>query len=132
MDPSNPFDVPQSTTAQKSGWIRKVLILSGLVVIFGLTFYLFRTYLTFDMLVQQEIELKGYYQSNPLTTYVVTFLIYVVVAGLSIPGGAVFLSLTYAWFFGFWEAILLVSFSSTLGATLAFLVSRYLIRDWIE
>jgi len=46
--------------------------------------------------------------------------------------GATMLSLTYAWFFKFWTALALISFASTTGATCAFLISRYLLRDWVQ
>ena len=42
------------------------------------------------------------------------------------------MSLIYAWFFGFCRALILISFASAAGATIAFLLSRYLFRDSIE
>ncbi|MCV5990602.1 VTT domain-containing protein, partial [Escherichia coli] len=47
------------------------------------------------------------------------------------PGAAV-VTLLGAALFGFWFSLLLVSFASTIGATLAFLSSRYLLRDWVQ
>jgi uncharacterized membrane protein YdjX (TVP38/TMEM64 family) len=54
-----------------------------------------------------------------------------VVTGLSVPGAAV-MTLAGGALFGFWYALLLVSFGSSVGATLAFLVSRTLLRDWVQ
>ncbi|MEZ6051815.1 MAG: TVP38/TMEM64 family protein [Planctomycetaceae bacterium] len=51
--------------------------------------------------------------------------------GLSIPG-AVALTLMYGWFFGFWRGVILVSFASTTGATVAFLLARFLLQDVVQ
>jgi pyruvate/2-oxoglutarate dehydrogenase complex dihydrolipoamide dehydrogenase (E3) component/uncharacterized membrane protein YdjX (TVP38/TMEM64 family) len=59
------------------------------------------------------------------------FLIYVAVTGLSLPGAAI-LTLVGGAIFGLVEGVVIVSFASTLGATLAFLASRYLLRDWVQ
>lgn len=82
-------------------------------------------------LAEYETALRAFDAEHPWQLLGLAFLLYVVVAGLSIPG-AVILSLSYAWYFGFWTALPLVSFASTLGATLAFLLSRYLFRDLIR
>ena len=68
---------------------------------------------------------------NPLLVYGLAFLIYVCVTGLSLPGAAA-MSLVIGWYFGFWRGLVLVSFASTTGATLAFLLSRYLLRDAVQ
>ncbi|MEP4149359.1 MAG: FAD-dependent oxidoreductase [Halioglobus sp.] len=82
--------------------------------------------------VQQRIgELRGWYAENPLLAGCIYFCIYVVVTGLSVPGAAV-MTLAGGALFGFWYALLLVSFGSSVGATLAFLVSRTLLRDWVQ
>jgi uncharacterized membrane protein YdjX (TVP38/TMEM64 family) len=59
------------------------------------------------------------------------FLAYVVMAALSLPGATV-MGLAGGAVFGFWVATLAVSFASTIGATLAFLMSRYLFRDLVQ
>ena len=59
------------------------------------------------------------------------FLIYVTVTALSLPGAAV-MTLAGGALFGFWPALLLVSFASTIGATLAMLVARFVLRDWVQ
>ena len=51
--------------------------------------------------------------------------------GISVPGAGVALTLFFGWFFGFWRAVILVSLGSTAGATVAFLISRYLLRDLV-
>jgi uncharacterized membrane protein YdjX (TVP38/TMEM64 family) len=70
---------------------------------------------------------------SPNIVYAATvyFLAYVAITAFSIPGAAV-VTLLGAALFGFWFSLLLVSFASTVGATLAFLSSRYLLRDWVQ
>jgi uncharacterized membrane protein YdjX (TVP38/TMEM64 family) len=63
--------------------------------------------------------------------YGVALLIYVLVTGVSLPGASI-LTLAYAWYFGFARGLVLVSFASTGGATMAFLLSRYFLRDSIQ
>ncbi len=93
--------------------------------------YLFRDSFSLEDLAAREGELRNFQSSNPWLTYGAAFLFYVAVTGLSMPGATV-VSVTYAWFFGFWPALILISFASTLGATLAFLLSRFLLRDSIQ
>jgi pyruvate/2-oxoglutarate dehydrogenase complex dihydrolipoamide dehydrogenase (E3) component/uncharacterized membrane protein YdjX (TVP38/TMEM64 family) len=59
------------------------------------------------------------------------FLVYVAVTALSLPF-AVWMTLAAGAVFGFWGGLLIVSFASTTGATLAFLVARYFLRDWVR
>lgn len=57
--------------------------------------------------------------------------IYVLVTALSLPGAAV-LTLAGGALFGLWTGVLVVSCASTIGATLAFMSSRFLFRDWVQ
>jgi uncharacterized membrane protein YdjX (TVP38/TMEM64 family) len=82
-------------------------------------------------LAQQEAELRAFQQQHPVLVYGTALLIYVAVTGLSLPGATV-LTLTYGWYFGLARGILVVSFGSTAGATLAFLLSRFLFREAIR
>ncbi len=66
----------------------------------------------------------------PLALMAGYFLVYVLVTALSLPGAAV-LTLVGGALFGLLTGTVLVSFASTIGATLAFLVARYLLRDWV-
>lgn len=121
-----PFQEPK-TVAKNN----KLLVTIGVLLAFAILTFLSRSYLNLDFLAEQESRLKTFYHSNPIIVYLLAFVIYVSVTGLSIPGATV-LSLLYAWFFGFGRGLVLVSFASTAGATLAFLLSRYLFRDWIQ
>jgi dihydrolipoamide dehydrogenase len=74
---------------------------------------------------------RDFYQQQPLLTAVIYFSAYVVATALSIPGAAL-LTIIGGMVFGLWTGTLLVSFASSIGATLAFLVSRFLLRDWVQ
>ncbi len=87
--------------------------------------------ITLANLASQESQLRDMLQAHPILAFAAAFGIYVVVAGLSLPGATV-LTLSYGWLFGFTRALVLVSFASTAGATLAFLLSRYLFRDSVQ
>lgn len=88
-------------------------------------------YLQLSVVQERMGDLRGWYQANPLLAGFIYFSVYVVVTGLSVPGAAV-MTLAGGALFGFWYALLLVSFGSSVGATLAFLVSRTLLRDWVQ
>ncbi len=114
------------------GGFGKRLIVFGLVaaaLVGG--YYFLSDYLTLEALAKQEGRLRELQQEHPLIAYGLAFLVYVAVTGLSLPGATV-LTLSYGWFFGLLRGIVLVSFASTAGATLAFLLSRYLFRDAIQ
>ncbi|TMV94580.1 pyridine nucleotide-disulfide oxidoreductase [Thioclava sp. BHET1] len=73
--------------------------------------------------------LQSWHANHPIALPAVFFVTYVTVAALSLPF-AVWMTLLGAALFGFWEGLVLISFASALGATLALLVTRYLMRDW--
>ena len=103
-----------------------------MVLISIFVFWLFfREHLTIERLASHESTLRDWFQASPFLFYVCAFLLYLLVAGLALPGAAA-LSLVIAWFFGFWPAIILISFASTAGATICFLLSRFLFRGTIE
>lgn len=88
-------------------------------------------YLTLEYFKQQKSAIGDYYQQNPLQTALIYFALYVLVTGLSLPGAAV-MTLAGGAIFGLWWGVLIVSFASTIGATVAFLVARLLLRDWVQ
>ena len=75
-------------------------------------------------------ELATWKQAHPVLAAAGYFAAYVAVAALSLPL-AVWMTLAAGAVFGFWGGLVLVSFASSLGATLAFLAARYLLRDWV-
>ena len=88
-------------------------------------------YFTLEFFRSQQQAVDAYYRANPFETAAIYFLIYVAVTGLSLPGAAV-MTLAGGAVFGLLWGTVIVSFASTLGATLAFLASRYLLRDWVQ
>lgn len=111
-------------------WHRWAAVLILLLSIVALRLFL-GDRLSLATLAASEGQLTAMVREHPLGIGALAFLIYVLVTGLSLPGAAA-LSLAYAWIFGFWKALLIVSFASTAGATIAFLLSRYLFRDWVQ
>jgi pyruvate/2-oxoglutarate dehydrogenase complex dihydrolipoamide dehydrogenase (E3) component/uncharacterized membrane protein YdjX (TVP38/TMEM64 family) len=88
-------------------------------------------YLTLDSLKARQSELAAYVEANPFAAAAAFFLVYVAVTALSLPGAAI-LTLAAGAIFGLLEGTLIASFASTIGASLAFLSSRYLLRDWVR
>lgn len=87
--------------------------------------------LSLERIAEKEASLRELLQTHTLMTYIAAFAIYIIVTGASLPG-ATPLTLAYAWFFGFWRAMVMVSFASTIGATFAFLASRYFLSDLVR
>jgi uncharacterized membrane protein YdjX (TVP38/TMEM64 family) len=112
--------------------VKKVLLLAA---IFGLVLAFWASglgrYFTLSYLRDSAGSLKSIYAENPALIIAIYFLIYVLAASLSLPG-AVVLTLAGGALFGLLLGTLIVSFASTVGATLACLVSRFLLRDWVQ
>ncbi|CAM2951290.1 TVP38/TMEM64 family protein [Vibrio neptunius] len=104
------------------------ILLVGLIIFLGVNF---GQYLTLENAKSQQVALSAYINSNFTLAAAIYFLAYVAITAFSIPGAAV-VTLLGAALFGFWTSLLLVSFASTIGATLAFLSSRFLLRDWVQ
>jgi pyruvate/2-oxoglutarate dehydrogenase complex dihydrolipoamide dehydrogenase (E3) component/uncharacterized membrane protein YdjX (TVP38/TMEM64 family) len=88
-------------------------------------------YLNLATIKARQAELEAWRAAKPLAAALVFFSIYVAVAALSLPGAAV-MTLAAGALFGLGWGLLIVSFASSIGATLAFLVSRWLLRDWVQ
>jgi pyruvate/2-oxoglutarate dehydrogenase complex dihydrolipoamide dehydrogenase (E3) component/uncharacterized membrane protein YdjX (TVP38/TMEM64 family) len=88
-------------------------------------------YFTIEFFRSQQAAISDYYEAHPLRAAALYFTLYVAVTGLSLPGAAV-MTLAGGAVFGLLWGTVIVSFASTLGATLAFLASRYLLRDWVQ
>jgi uncharacterized membrane protein YdjX (TVP38/TMEM64 family) len=88
-------------------------------------------YLSLENFKASQAEIVAAKDANPALYIAGFFLLYVAVTGLSIPGAAI-MSLVAGALFGVVLGTLIVSFASTMGATLAFLSSRYLLRDWVQ
>ena len=110
---------------------RLVLALT-IIALIGAIFWLdFDQYLTLEFFRGQHESIESYVDNNLTIAVAIYFLIYVSVTALNIPGAAV-MTLVAGAIFGILVGVIVVSFASTLGATLAFLLSRFLLRDYIE
>ena len=109
------------------------LILIATIVVLIVAFFVFdlQRFLTLEYLKDRQQAFADFYAANRLLTIAIYFILYVVVTALSLPGAAV-MTLAGGGLLGFWTAMVTVSFASTLGATLAFLASRFLLRDWVQ
>ncbi len=108
-------------------------LIFGIILVATIIFLVmnFSQLLTLENAKAQQQALTNYIQNNFLTSAITYFFVYVAITAFSIPGAAV-VTLLGAALFGFWNSLLLVSFASSLGATLAFLSSRFLLRDWVQ
>ena len=111
-----------------SRWAGLVLLAAAAVAFFA--FDLGR-YFTLEFIKAQHQSFQLYHAAHPLQAVAIFFGIYVLVTALSLPGAAI-LTLAGGALFGLFEGTLIISFASTIGATLAFLTSRYMLRDWVR
>lgn len=88
-------------------------------------------YLSLDYIKASEGRLRILYEENRILVIAAYIFIYVISTSLSLPGATV-LTLAGGALFGFGAGVLIVSFASTMGATLACIVSRFLLRDWVQ
>lgn len=108
-------------------------ILLGLIATAIAAFFLFDigTYLTLDRLKASQSLLADFRTEHPALLAAAYFVVYVLVTALSLPG-ATLMTLAGGAVFGLWQGLLLVSFASSIGATLAFLTARFLLHDWVQ
>ena len=106
-----------------------ILVIAGVL---GVFFYLdFGQYLSLEYIKEQQTNFLEVYKGNTLLAMGAFTGVYIVSTALSLPG-AVLLTLLGGALFGLLVGTILVSFASSIGATLAFLVSRLLLRDWVQ
>jgi len=111
--------------------LRKILLAAVIAVAVGLFFaFDLGRYLSLDALKAQQAAIESFRAERPWLAAAIYFALYVAVTALSLPGAAL-MTLAGGAVFGLWWGTLIVSFASSAGATLAFLVSRFLLRDWV-
>ena len=111
---------------------KKLLIVAAVVTLVALFKILnLGHYLNLSYLKESQATLSNYYHGHQLQTIVVYMLIYISTTALSLPGAAI-LTLAGGALFGLFIGTIVISFASTIGATLACLVSRYLLQDWVQ
>lgn len=112
--------------------IRKLALVIAIAAVIAAFFhYDLDQYLTIEFLKAQQADFDAAYARRPLMVLGGFFILYVATTALSLPGAAI-LTLAAGALFGLVTGVVLASFASTIGATLAFLSSRFLLRDWVQ
>ncbi len=107
-------------------------VVAALAFAVGLFFVLdLGQYLQLSAIKSRQAQLEAWRAAQPLQAALIFFAVYVLATALSLPG-AVVLTLAGGAIFGLGWGTLLVSFASSIGATLAFLASRWLLGDWVQ
>ncbi len=125
MTPNSSASAPQAKS------LKKLIVFALFLAVLGYVVLQQGDKLNQKFLSEQQAELEQLRTTNPVAVYGGAFLLYVVVAALALPLAAP-LTLSYGYFFPLPQAVLLVSFASTTGATISFLLSRYLFRDTLQ
>ena len=112
-------------------WNKIFLIFFAGLMIWLFFHFGYNRYFDMAFLLQKKQDLDSASQGRPALFSLMFFSLYVFCAALSIPGAAI-LSLAGGMFFDFFTGSLLVSVGGALGATGSFLISRFLLRKWIQ
>jgi pyruvate/2-oxoglutarate dehydrogenase complex dihydrolipoamide dehydrogenase (E3) component/uncharacterized membrane protein YdjX (TVP38/TMEM64 family) len=112
---------------------KKQLIIAALVVALIAAYFVFDLgrYFSLEYIKAKQGDFAALYDDRPLMVAAVYLLVYVAVTALSLPGAAI-MTLAAGAIFGLLAGTVIVSFASSLGATLAFLASRYVLRDSVQ
>jgi len=106
-----------------------VALFVGAAIIFRV--YHFEQYLSLQYVKDSKEQFVLLYAQHQFLVIGAYFLIYVLVTGFSLPGATV-MTLAGGALFGFWIGLITVSFASSIGATLACIVARFVLRDWVQ
>jgi uncharacterized membrane protein YdjX (TVP38/TMEM64 family) len=119
------------TRKNSTGTTKKILLLLFIICICMMLVFLTDQPINLDRVQTLVSDAKQWHQQNLMVFVALFFTLYVLVTATSLPV-AVWMTLAAGALFGLWWGLLLVSFASSLGATLAFLSSRYWLRDWVQ
>lgn len=108
-----------------------LIVIAFALIILGFYYFNLGQYLNLEYLKSQQDAFRAAFQSNPAPWLLGYFVLYVICTAASLPGATI-LTLAAGALFGFTWGLILVSFASTVGATLAFLSARFLFRDAIQ
>jgi len=131
MIPAMAHDMP---AVRPAGGIQFGKIAIGGVIVFAIALFFFfdlGRYLSLESIKANRDHLLAFTEANYTTAVVLFIVVYIAVAGLSLPGATI-LTLAGGFLFGAVLAALYVNIGATTGATLAFLAARYVLRDWVE
>tara|TARA_B110000093_G_scaffold80406_1_gene87236 strand:- start:181 stop:873 length:693 start_codon:yes stop_codon:yes gene_type:complete len=107
------------------------LLIVIVLAIIAFFFYDIQQYTTLDYIKAKQQNIIEYYKQNFFFVLVLFIFLYVLVTALSLPV-ATFLTLLGGALFGFSTGLIIVSFASTIGATLAFLMARFLAQNYVQ
>lgn len=113
----------------KSSRVLLLLLIVALIAVFFI--FDLNQYLSLETLKEQQATIESYRSGHPVLAVIIYMLVYVAVTGLSLPGATI-LTLAGGATFGVLWGTVIVSFASTIGATLAFLAARFLFRDTVN
>lgn len=112
--------------------VKKIGLITVLALVVGLFLYFdLGRFLTLDYLKASQARFQGVYLEHGFLVIGAYMAVYIVVTALSLPGAAV-MTLAGGGLFGLLTGTIVVSFASTIGATLACLVARFVLRDWVQ
>ncbi len=110
----------------------RLFLALGILILIGFYFtYDLGRFVSLDYFRAEQEAIMAWRNAEPLTAAILFSLLYIAATALSLPGAAI-LTLVAGALFGLIWGILLVSIASTIGATLAFLMARFLMRDWVQ
>lgn len=119
-------------STDKKSYVQKIVII---IIIIGLiaAFKIFNLgdYLTLSYIKESQEKFQLLYSEHRVTVIAGFMAIYILVTSLSLPGAAI-MTLAGGALFGLIVGTILISFASTIGATIACFVSRFILRDWIQ
>lgn len=118
--------------APKGKLVQKIVIVGVIIALIAL-FYIFDLgkYFSFEYIKAQQVRFTELYEAHKVLVIAIYMGIYVVMAALSLPGAAIMTLLGGA-LFGLVVGTIAVSFASTIGATLACFVARFLLQNWVQ
>jgi len=110
----------------------KIALVALFIIVIGLFFFLdLAQYLNLEYVKSKQDAIDNYYSLNPVRTGLIFFISYILVTGVSLPGAGI-MTLAAGAIFGVVWGTILVSFGSVIGATIAFLIARYLFHDYVQ
>ena len=105
---------------------RRLIVAGVLLVACGLVWYVIRSQLSLDRLIEQDRQLRDFIELHPWRAFVIAFAVYVVVSVFPGTSGK---SVMAGWFFGFGASLLMVTIALTIAGVFGFSVARYLVGD---
>ncbi|MCP4277722.1 MAG: TVP38/TMEM64 family protein, partial [Gammaproteobacteria bacterium] len=113
-------------------YMPRILFALVIFALFG-AYFLFdlQRFFNLDFIKTQQAAIETWRLANPTAAFSIYTLIYIAVTALSLPG-AVIMTLAGGAIFGLFWGTVIISFASSIGATLAFLIARFLLQDWVQ